>query len=41
MDTLGYRNLRNYAIGTIIGMLRFSYFMIYLLIFLIFYSLLT
>ncbi|CAG8365789.1 unnamed protein product [Penicillium salamii] len=37
MDTLGYRNLRNYAIGAIIGMLGFSYFVIYLLMFLIFH----
>ncbi|CAG8879708.1 unnamed protein product [Penicillium salamii] len=37
MDTLGYRNLRNYAIGAIIAMLGFSYFVIYLLMFLIFH----
>ena len=37
MDTLDYRNLRNCAIGIIIGTLRFSYFVIYLLIFLIFH----
>ncbi|KAJ5704811.1 hypothetical protein N7536_000500 [Penicillium majusculum] len=37
MDTLGYRNLRNYAIGAIIGMLGFSYFVIYLLMFLVFH----
>ncbi|CDM32730.1 unnamed protein product [Penicillium roqueforti FM164] len=32
MDTLDYRNLCNCAIGIIIGTLRFSYFIIYLLI---------
>ncbi|KAI3091723.1 hypothetical protein CBS147333_10295 [Penicillium roqueforti] len=37
MDTLAYRNLRNYAIGAIIGMLGFSYFVIYLLVFLVFH----
>ncbi|KAF3006310.1 hypothetical protein E8E15_001842 [Penicillium rubens] len=37
MDTLDYRNLRNYAIGAIIGMLGFSYFVIYLLMFLVFH----
>ncbi|KAJ5033172.1 hypothetical protein NUH16_003088 [Penicillium rubens] len=37
MDTLDYRNLRNYAIGAIIGMLGFSYFVIYLLMFLDFH----
>ncbi|KAI3094761.1 hypothetical protein CBS147333_9935 [Penicillium roqueforti] len=37
MDTLGYRNPRNYAIGAIIGMLGLSYFVIYLLMFLIFH----
>ena len=37
MDTLDYRNLRNYAIGIIVGILRFSYFIIYLLLFLIFH----
>ncbi|OQE71582.1 hypothetical protein PENNAL_c0103G03513 [Penicillium nalgiovense] len=37
MDTPDYRNLRDCAIGVIIGMLGFSYFVIYLLIFLIFH----
>ncbi|CAG8276044.1 unnamed protein product [Penicillium olsonii] len=37
MDTLDYRNLRNFAIGAIIGMLGFSYFVIYLLMFLVFH----
>ncbi|CAG8891190.1 unnamed protein product [Penicillium salamii] len=37
MDTLDYRNLRNCAIGVIIGTLGFSYFVIYLLMFLIFH----
>jgi len=37
MDTLDYRNLRNYVIGAIIGMLGFSYFVIYLLMFLVFH----
>jgi hypothetical protein len=37
MDTLDYRNLRNCAIGAIIGMLGFSYFVIYLLMFLVFH----
>lgn len=37
IDTLDYRNLHNYAIGIIIDTLRFLYFVIYLLIFLIFH----
>jgi hypothetical protein len=37
MDTVDYRNLRNYAIGAIIGILGFSYFAIYLLMFLVFH----
>ncbi|CAG8002367.1 unnamed protein product [Penicillium salamii] len=37
MDTLDYRNLRNCAIGVIIGTLGLSYFVIYLLMFLIFH----
>ncbi|CAG8082057.1 unnamed protein product [Penicillium salamii] len=37
MDALDYRNLRNYAIGAIIGILGFSYFVIYLLMFLVFH----
>lgn len=37
MDTVDYRNLRNYAIGAIIGILGFSYFAIYLLMFLLFH----
>ena len=37
MDTLDYRNLRNCAIGAIIGMLGLSYFAIYLLMFLVFH----
>ena len=37
MDTLDYRNLRNCAIGAIIGMLGFSYFVIDLLMFLVFH----
>ncbi|KAF3003894.1 hypothetical protein E8E15_000038, partial [Penicillium rubens] len=37
MDTLDYRNLRNCAIGAIIGMLGFSDFVIYLLMFLVFH----
>ncbi|CAG7935216.1 unnamed protein product [Penicillium salamii] len=37
MDTVDYRNLRKYAIGAIIGILGFSYFAIYLLMFLVFH----
>ncbi|CAP87231.1 hypothetical protein PCH_Pc24g03230 [Penicillium rubens Wisconsin 54-1255] len=37
MDTLDYQNLRSCAIGAIIGTLGFSYFVIYLLMFLIFH----
>lgn len=37
MDTLDYQNLRNHAIGAIIGMLGFSYFVIYILMFLVFH----
>ncbi|CAG8638533.1 unnamed protein product [Penicillium salamii] len=37
MDTVDYRNLRNYATGAIIGMLGFSYFVVYLLMFLVFH----
>jgi hypothetical protein len=37
MDTLDYHNLRNCAIDIIIGMLGLSYFVVYLLLFLIFH----
>jgi hypothetical protein len=37
MDTVDYRNLRNYGISVIIGILGFSYFAIYLLMFLVFH----
>jgi hypothetical protein len=37
MDTLDYQNLRNHAIGAIIGMFGFSYFVIYILMFLVFH----
>lgn len=37
MDTLDYQTLRSCAIGAIIGTLGFSYFVLYLLMFLIFH----